>query len=266
MTRRTRYRARILLPAAAAFGIFGCAVDTSPELGESTPDGLTPNGERELPPAAEQVDATVGDLCIYANDPPATPMSTFETRVTPGDTLVVEVTLPTCLSGSCDVRRRARCDIARSDDALTITADFEYVTHDDDFCTLDCQVLTATCETGPLPAGEYVIAHAGQSEELVIPSTMESCVIEPQFCERHTDCDDGFCGQTLAGNAICREYSGSGEPCGGYGAPGTAGAGLCAPGLTCDQDGLPTDLPGTCVLDARESQLTGNMSMNQPGG
>lgn len=251
--------------AAALLGLAACGSpsDDAPELGEYRPDGV--DVSREIPTDAEPVEATAGDVCLYANHLPEAAVPTDETRLLPGDLLVAEVSLPSCLSESCDVKRHARCDVTRDGDVLIVTADFEYVEVDDGFCTLDCELLTATCEAGPLEAGTYVIEHAGQSEELTIPSTIDSCPIEPQYCERTEDCDRGFCGQSLAGNGICREYSQRGEACGGYGAPGTAGVGLCAPGLVCDDEGLAVDLPGTCVIDARQSQPDRDMSMNQPG-
>lgn len=194
--------------------------------------------------AGEHVASNDGDLCIYANDPPLQSGRIEQSTFEKGDVLVVQVTYPKCLSNTCDIDREAVCDILPEGSELLVEASFSYLPIEDELCTMDCGFLTATCRIGPLAAGSYDIVLNGRTAPLTVPSVTDACPIIAG-CGSDADCPDGYCGNDLDGNPVCRPFAEEGEPCGGYMPPGMGD--ICQKGLSCVYDiGPTTDLPGTC--------------------
>lgn len=96
-------------------------------------------------------------------------------------TLYAIVTFATCLSSSCSSDRTAECQVAVQGDRIVITSRGSYTDESGpgQACTTDCLYLEATCETGPLPAGEYTIIYGEDELPLTIPGiTGAYCVPE----------------------------------------------------------------------------------------
>jgi hypothetical protein len=80
----------------------------------------------------------------------------------------VEVDFLVCLSSSCDEVVEAMCETTLSGTELTINATAT-VSSSSGACTADCGQLLATCETDPLPAGEYQLVYGDRQGTLTVP-------------------------------------------------------------------------------------------------
>ena len=239
---------RPMLQASALTLMFAaCGGETIAPQGEAQ-QALVPNDQVAVEPVTVAVHPQIahsGDVCLYGNALSRTPLPPGLLRIGAGDRLVAEVTYPDCLSTSCDVSRVAACTIeSRADDTLVIDAFFSYASQAGP-CTNDCGLLTATCESEPLDAGEYVVLHAGEAVPLTVPSTANACPLELQTCQADRECSPGYCAPPLspenASTAFgrCRAWLGEGQQCG-------AELGRCEPGLDC---AAPAGDTGTCVDD-----------------
>lgn len=83
-----------------------------------------------------------------------------------------------CLSSSCSRNSATSCGVSLDGTTLTITgtASYEHNVADGVACTSDCGILSATCVTPALPAGNYTVVFDGLSGSLTIPSTGTLCL------------------------------------------------------------------------------------------
>jgi hypothetical protein len=71
--------------------------------------------------------------------------------------LTVRVSLPNCLSSSCDTDRAAQCTVLVEANRVLLDSHLAYTRQGDGDCTLDCGQLAADCVTA-LPAdGTYTV-------------------------------------------------------------------------------------------------------------
>jgi hypothetical protein len=91
-----------------------------------------------------------------------------------GAPILFRVTVEGCLSSCEDSDLRASCEVQRTGNTLHVTSRGSY-THDEPFtpsvCTLDCNILAATCMTEPLEAGTYTVELGEQRTTITVPST-----------------------------------------------------------------------------------------------
>jgi hypothetical protein len=81
----------------------------------------------------------------------------------------VEVDFYVCLSSSCDSVVESMCETTLSGTELTINATAT-VSTSSGACTADCQQLLVTCETDPLPAGNYELVFGDLQSTLTVPA------------------------------------------------------------------------------------------------
>lgn len=81
-----------------------------------------------------------------------------------------------CLSSSCSRDLEASCTVTRNGEAFAVTTAASYtdLTAQNRACTDDCHRLSAICETGPLPAGNYTFTYGGETLALTIPSEVSA--------------------------------------------------------------------------------------------
>jgi hypothetical protein len=91
----------------------------------------------------------------------------------------VEVDFHVCLSSSCDSVVESMCETTLSGTELTINATAT-VSSSSGACTADCGQLLVTCETDPLPAGDYELVFGELQGTLTVPaaSTEPTCLGE----------------------------------------------------------------------------------------
>jgi hypothetical protein len=91
----------------------------------------------------------------------------------------VEVDFHVCLSSSCDSVVESMCETTLSGTQLTINATAT-VSSSSGACTADCGQLLVTCETDPLPAGDYELVFGELQGTLTVPaaSTEPTCLGE----------------------------------------------------------------------------------------
>jgi hypothetical protein len=112
-----------------------------------------------------------GQPCVFARKPTSSVIVSVQPphRFVAGAPLHVGVTSG-CLSSSCSSDRASRCTITREGTKLTVTSETSWVDVKHDRCTADCQRAFATCETEPLPAGEYTLAFGRRAMTVQIPA------------------------------------------------------------------------------------------------
>jgi hypothetical protein len=93
--------------------------------------------------------------------------------VAAGARLYIHIPAPGCISGDCtpvpDVVR-SHCTIQRSGNVLTVDSHFLFEHPFEGLCTSDCRITYATCESDPLPAGQYTIIHGTRQQTLTLPT------------------------------------------------------------------------------------------------
>ena len=92
-----------------------------------------------------------------------------------GESLILTVSAPTCLSASCDVDRQAMCSVAQDGTTLTISSVLRWTERSTSGCTDDCGQLTATCRTQPLSMGTHTIRHGRAEHSVSIPGIVPRC-------------------------------------------------------------------------------------------
>jgi hypothetical protein len=117
-----------------------------------------------------------GEACLYAD---AFPDDLFEAAEPQlfhvGSRLATTVTVPECLSSSCDVHRVAQCWVERDGATITVSSLLAFDELAAELCTLDCGRLVARCEGEPLAAGDYQVVHGDAVVALTVPSTVAPC-------------------------------------------------------------------------------------------
>jgi hypothetical protein len=90
--------------------------------------------------------------------------------------VAVKFSVAGCLSSSCSRDIEASCELTRdgASFAVTTTASYTDLTAQNRACTDDCGMLGATCETGPLPAGDYTFSYGTKTLALTIPSEVNA--------------------------------------------------------------------------------------------
>jgi hypothetical protein len=86
--------------------------------------------------------------------------------------IAIAVTFPLCLSSSCSSEAMASCTVQQTGNTLRVTATGSFVEKTAGACTTDCGRLTARCATTALAGGTYTIDYAGNTVDLVLPSTV----------------------------------------------------------------------------------------------
>jgi hypothetical protein len=80
----------------------------------------------------------------------------------------VEVDFHLCLSSSCDSVVESMCETTLSGTQLTINATAT-ISSSSGACTADCGQVLVTCETDPLPAGDYELVFGDLQGTLTVP-------------------------------------------------------------------------------------------------
>jgi len=87
--------------------------------------------------------------------------------------LAIKVSLPDCLSQSCDVDRKASCEARLEGTTIVVSSRLEWRSAGESVCTSDCGRLTASCRTAALPAGSYTVQFGDSPDRsITIPSTL----------------------------------------------------------------------------------------------
>lgn len=91
----------------------------------------------------------------------------------------VEVDFHVCLSSSCDSVVESMCEATLSGTELTISATAT-ISSSSGACTADCGQTLVTCETDPLPAGEYQLVYGDLQGTLTVAavSAEPTCIGE----------------------------------------------------------------------------------------
>jgi hypothetical protein len=82
--------------------------------------------------------------------------------------LTVYVVSGECMS-ACDRHSRGSCTLQVDGDQLHLTSKFVWEEPDDDTCTLQCIKSVVSCESEPLPAGNYTLTYGDQRMALSVP-------------------------------------------------------------------------------------------------
>ena len=118
----------------------------------------------------------VGSLCVRGR-----PTGENES-IAVGDPLRVQLAPQGCFSSSCTSVALAECSVTRSGPEFTVTAAFclQTVTDPNVGCTADCGGGGyATCESGPLEAGDYTVTLGDLSMSFTVPGMInfrDACV------------------------------------------------------------------------------------------
>jgi len=119
-----------------------------------------------------------GRACLFSGPPSdeflvVPNLSTYMTDFQADDVLEVGVFLR-CMSSTCTVAgsASASCTVEQIGDTLRVEARGSYRDNGDDACSADCRPLIARCWTAPVPAGTFTFEYAGDSADLVVPSTV----------------------------------------------------------------------------------------------
>jgi hypothetical protein len=150
---------------------------------------------------ADDVEVTFeneGSLCVHPEGTERDPSACPEIAFVADDVLRLSVNFQRCLSSSCDRDPRASCEATVDGNVITVTAKGSY-THEEGECTDDCGSLVASCEVGPLPAGDYELRYAGETLALSLPSRRFDVCTPGDFsgcCDGDADCEQGTCGKT----------------------------------------------------------------------
>jgi hypothetical protein len=82
----------------------------------------------------------------------------------------------TCLSSSCTRESSASCAVSVTGSTVTIATSASWfdTSRSASACTADCGLLSATCETPSLAAGNYTFVLDGRSVEVTVPSTVQA--------------------------------------------------------------------------------------------
>lgn len=75
-----------------------------------------------------------------------------------------------CLSSSCDTDRESGCTVQLEGNVLRVESHLEWTRGPGPACTDDCGIMTAVCQSPPLPAGTYTVRHGAQEMVLTVPS------------------------------------------------------------------------------------------------
>lgn len=117
-----------------------------------------------------------GRLCLRGSKTEGADVLFESDMLEEDQTVFVKVFFPTCLSSSCDTQLETSCSVALIGNDLVVDSSGSYETPvGDPICTLDCGVMSASCEAPPLPAGNYTVTHGDYSGVLTIPSSVSSC-------------------------------------------------------------------------------------------
>lgn len=81
-----------------------------------------------------------------------------------------------CLSGSCTTDKVSTCMATVSGQTVTLVtrASWTDITAQEHVCTADCGLLSATCETTALPAGDYTFTLGARTTQVTVPSQVSS--------------------------------------------------------------------------------------------
>lgn len=87
------------------------------------------------------------------------------------DPAEVQVNADICLSSSCSRNAVGSCTASLTDGVITVESDFSWEEQiNPSACTDDCGSLTATCDLGDLPAGDYVLRHGDTETDVTAPA------------------------------------------------------------------------------------------------
>lgn len=102
-----------------------------------------------------------------------------------GAALQLQYFVDQCLSSSCDTERSATCTAVVEGNVIQVEtrAQWQGPPSTGAACTTDCGLLTASCATPPLAAGEYTIRSGDHEVAITVPSEVNraSCTLEPLF-------------------------------------------------------------------------------------
>ncbi|HEX6276372.1 MAG TPA: hypothetical protein VFZ53_25200 [Polyangiaceae bacterium] len=149
---------------------------------------------------SEEFEVTVeneGALCVHPVGAEGDPFACPEVEFAAGAVLRLSVNFQKCMSSSCDRDPRTSCKATVNGNVITVTAKGSY-THEEGECTDDCGFLVASCEVGPLPAGDYELHYAGETLALSLPSARFNVCTPGSFgycCDGDSDCGQGTCAE-----------------------------------------------------------------------
>jgi hypothetical protein len=131
--------------------------------------GVTSWEERDL--------AGDGTVCLA---PGASAFSDTPVRLEADAPLTITVQAATCLSSSCSREARGTCRVELRGQEVLVSSQFRWEEKTRGSCTDDCNTLSASCMSPPLPAGDYVIRHGREQQSVTVPSMRaQSCLSSP---------------------------------------------------------------------------------------
>ena len=115
-----------------------------------------------------------GRLCVFPSDPggSAVALDTTPRDYVANEVLFAAVLFPGCFSGSCTTDRHVSCTVEQRGNSFVVNATASYHATGDTTCTTDCAILAGGCGTPAVPAGTFTFEYAGDSVDLVVPSTV----------------------------------------------------------------------------------------------
>jgi len=97
-----------------------------------------------------------------------------------GGAITFRVAYEGCLSSSCDINREMSCEVVTDGTEIVVHSQGRFTERDGLVsCTEDCGLLEAECDSGPLPAGDYVIVHGEDRFPLTVPSAVQGLCEAP---------------------------------------------------------------------------------------
>lgn len=121
----------------------------------------------------------VSDEGIVCLSPGAPPFGESSVRLEANAPLFMTVHAAACLSSSCSRAARGSCNVTLRDQELIVSSEFTWQEKTRGGCTDDCNGLTASCESPPLPAGSYAVRHGREQRMIVVPSLRTGCLNAP---------------------------------------------------------------------------------------
>jgi len=88
----------------------------------------------------------------------------------------VQVVAQVCLSSSCDRAPEGTCTATLDGTTITVESTFTWETNTSaQECTTDCGRIEATCQVGPLAAGDYTVEHGDETWTITVPTDPGPC-------------------------------------------------------------------------------------------
>jgi hypothetical protein len=113
-----------------------------------------------------------GDLCLLPHENAGPDAGT--PRLLDDREIELWVSMPGCLSSSCDTDRELTCEVSVAGNEVAIESVLAW-TSKTGSCDADCGFIRATCKIPPLPAGSYLLRHGDETRSVSVPGDTVRC-------------------------------------------------------------------------------------------